>query len=242
MLSSKFNPASYRRLITYCTYLQCFYKEPLVKINTLSKYTKVKLSRNSLNAQLIYLQKVLGALASLKGVTSYLYNLNYIQKAVIYSCPSVILILQKAAVISSFVYQVAHLIMFKVSLVKGRGYLSFLVRVLRALQSTQNRNPPPSFRIKSTGKAARELLALINPFSSKSSSVRRRTRSLSQDIAQRGLYRTLGVFPSTLFNLIVQLTVRPQQGGSLFPSSRINKFAYSCRQVGNNYLTSYLVI
>ena len=208
----------------------------------LSKYAKAKLSRNSLNAQLIYLQKVLGALASLKGVTSHLYDRNRVQKVVIYSYPSIILILQKAAVISSFIYQVDCLIMFKVSLIKGRGYLSFLVRALRALQSIQNRNPPPSFYTKSIGKVARELLALINPFSSKSSSVRRRTRSLSQDIAQRGLYRTSGVFPSTLFNSIVQSTIRPQQGGSLFPSSRTNKLAYSCRQVGNNYLTSCLVI
>ena len=137
----------------------------------LSKYTKAKSSRNSLNAQLIYLQKVLGALASLKGVTSYLYDLNCVQKAVIYSYPSIILILQKVAVISSFIYQVACLIMFKVSLIKERGYLSFLVRVLRALQSIQNYNLPPSFYIKSIGKVARELLALINPFSGKSSSV-----------------------------------------------------------------------
>ena len=139
-------------------------------------------------------------------------------------------------------YQVARPIKFRVSLISRRGYQSFLVRALSALQSIQKQSLLPSFYINNTSKAAGELLALINPFLSKSSSVQRSTRSLSLDIAQRGLYSTSSVFLSTLFSLIVQSTFRPLCSSSLFPSSRTNSQTYNCRCAGSIAYTSSFII
>jgi hypothetical protein len=69
----------------------------------------------------------------LNRVTSHLYNLNWVRKAVFYSSPALILTLWKAADTSIFVNHFAFAILLKVSWISGNGYWSFLVIALRAL-------------------------------------------------------------------------------------------------------------
>lgn len=171
LLSSSCRLVTYSFSITYYTQLQCFLSKPLVKINTLSRQAEANLSRKLRKAQLIYLQKVLRAFTNLNRVTSYLYKLNFVQKAVIYSYPFIICSLQKAAVTLSLVYQVAYLIIFNVSLIRGKGYLSFFIRAFKAQQSIQNLRLPLGFCTKRTSKVVEELLTLINSFLSRSSNV-----------------------------------------------------------------------
>jgi hypothetical protein len=65
---------------------------------------------------------VLSAFVRLKGITIYSYDLNLVRNTVIYSSPSLILILWKAAVTSSFVYYFARLIWFRVSFISRSRY------------------------------------------------------------------------------------------------------------------------
>ena len=83
----------------YTTILTFYLQSSLVllkQIRTLSTYVEHYQLSSAYSTQLIYLQNILGAFTSLKGVTSYLYSLKQILKAIFYLLPLVILTLQKA--------------------------------------------------------------------------------------------------------------------------------------------------
>ena len=132
LLISICKPASHSRASTWCTCSLCRCRDPSVKISILSKYADANLSRKSRNVQLIYYWKVLGALAKLKGITSYSNRPNQVLNAVIHSCPGTIRILWKAAIMSSFVNYLAYDICSRVLLINSNRYQSFLVIAFNA--------------------------------------------------------------------------------------------------------------
>lgn len=86
-LRSRCSPTSRSLERTFLTCSQCSLISPSEQIKISSRYTEQKSSRYSRSAQLIYFQKELGALARLKGVTSYSQSPYLVRKAVFHSSP-----------------------------------------------------------------------------------------------------------------------------------------------------------
>ena len=131
LLILSYNPTSFIYQRTFYIYSRYSFLNPEEQTRISSIYIEQNSSRKSLRAQLIYFQKVLGVFTKLKGVISYSQSPYYIRKAIFYSSPLVIRILQKAAMTLSFVNYFAFPIFRRVLQINRSKYQSFFVSLFR---------------------------------------------------------------------------------------------------------------
>ena len=129
----------------------------------LLKYTIINLSRCSPNTLLIRFQNVASIFISPNCITNSLYSPSFNLKAAFYLLPSLILIWWYAYLRSIFIKIFTLPILSQISLIKGKGYLSFLVILFSYLQSIYILSFPFFFRMNSTRYSANNYNGLIYP-------------------------------------------------------------------------------
>ena len=118
--------SSYSLLKTYSTYSP--YSSSVIKQIIISlRYAIIYLSKYSPRILLIYFQNIAGVFINLNYITNGLYSPSFNLKATFYLLPSLILISQYAYLRSIFVKIYILPILSQILLIKGKGYLSFLI-------------------------------------------------------------------------------------------------------------------
>ena len=117
----------------------------------------------SLNLESTQSQSIIGAFISLNSITRYLYRLSYNLNTIFYSSPSLIRIIQKAALRLSLVNQnLPQSLSLSLSILSNR-YRFFLVISLSYRQSTYSLLPPSFLAIKKIGYPTLDLDFRIFP-------------------------------------------------------------------------------
>ena len=148
---------------TYLTCSLCFFSLSK-QIIIILRYTITNLLRCSPNMLLICFQNVTSAFISLNCITNSLYSPFFNLKATFYLLPSLILIQWYAYLRSIFIKIFALPILFQISLIKGKGYLFFLVILFNCLQSIHILSFLFFFRINNTGYPTNNCDSLMYPF------------------------------------------------------------------------------
>ena len=112
-------------------------------------------------------------------------------------------------------------------MIRGSRYRSCLVIAFRAQQLQQNCNPLLGFFMKSTGIAAIELLAWINPQSRQLVRVLQRTNNSSWDILYRGPYGSRASRLLLSYTRLTSQSMPSQYRGSFYTSSFENSIGNS---------------
>ena len=122
------------------TYLTCspYSSSVIEQMIISSRYAITYSSRCSPSTLLIRFQNVAGAFISPNCITNGLYSLSFNLNTAFYLSPSLILIWWYAYLRSIFVKICALPILSQISLIKGKGYLSFLIMLFNYLQLIYN--------------------------------------------------------------------------------------------------------
>ena len=146
--------------LIYSLYSSLFSKQIII----LLRYAIINLSRCSSNTLLICFQNVAGIFVSLNYITNSLYSPSFDLKAAFYLLPSLILIWWYAHLRSIFIKIFILPILSWILLIKGKGYLFFLVMLFNYLQSIYILSFLFFFRINNTGYPTNNCNGLIYPF------------------------------------------------------------------------------
>lgn len=174
------NTSNTSRMCFLCSFLV------LLQIRMSSRQTQQNRSIYGRKILFINLCQVVGALVNLKGITSNSNRPNFVRKVVRYSSPFLIRILLNVVTISIFEKYFIPFSAFRVSLVSGSGYRSFLEIAFSPRQSMHRRRLPLDFFINRIGDEVEEELSRIKPLRRFSSIYSFNVCSQTQDIGYRG--------------------------------------------------------